>query len=344
MNFLNASFHIGRLFDINIRIHILFLIYIAWRLLGAGSGFLLAAIFMAVLFTIVLIHEFGHCFGARSVGGDARDILMWPLGGLAYAHAPMRPWPQFVTVAAGPLTNLIFCLISGSIILALTQEPAYLFYNPFQHASLGVFVETGWLVYLCIFYHFNFMLLSFNLLPIYPLDGGQLFQTLLWPFFGLRQATIVACYVGIIGCMALGVWGLQGGGQMLFFIAIFGGFTCFQRLKMVQYGMIQEDPAFTPYNSSARRGPGLWSRLKAAFRRRPRPSRPSGLESPNPNPGGWTAKMADQERLAAEVDRILKKVSEHGMRSLTYIERQTLERASRQRQQEEREFQRDTRL
>jgi hypothetical protein len=83
MNFLNASFQIGRLFDINIRIHILFLIYIAWRLLGAGSGFLLAAIFMAVLFTIVLIHEFGHCFGARSVGGDARDILMWPLGGLA---------------------------------------------------------------------------------------------------------------------------------------------------------------------------------------------------------------------------------------------------------------------
>ena len=344
MDFLNGSFRIGRLFGIDIRIHILFVFFIVWRLVGAGGNALAAALFLGVLFGIVLLHEFGHCFGARSVGGSAYNILMWPLGGLAYASAPMRPWPQFVTVACGPLVNLVFCVVSGTIVFALTHNPEYIFLNPFDGIILPRTLD--WLACTWVFYQVNLLLLAFNLLPIYPLDGGQLFQAIIWPYVGLQRATQIACYVGITGCILLGIWGMQGGGSMLFFIAIFGGFTCYQRLKMAQYGMIIEDDRFVRYDNSPRRE-GFWSRL---FKRRggknPRTpiEYPTSRTSPNPNPGGWEAKRTEQERLEADLDRILKKVSEHGIQSLSYVERQMLEQATRQRQSEERKFQRNSKL
>ena len=99
MNFLGGSIRLGRFFDITIRVHVLFFLLIGYWLL-TGRDWRVELAFCAMLFGTVLVHEFGHCFGARSVGGYAHDILMWPLGGLAYAHAPMRPWPQvyFITV------------------------------------------------------------------------------------------------------------------------------------------------------------------------------------------------------------------------------------------------------
>jgi hypothetical protein len=193
------------------------------------------------------------------------------------------------------------------------------------------------------------LLLAFNLLPVYPLDGGQLFQAVIWPFVGLQQATRIACYVGIAGCVLLGVWGLQGGGQMLLFIAIFGGFTCYQRLQMLRFGMIVEDDRFTTYGQTGRyaRRRSFWSRLFSRKRAPRRPEAPApyaaGRTSPNPNPGAWEARIAERDRVDAEVDRILQKVSEKGVHSLTYVERQTLERATRQRQDEERDVARRTR-
>lgn len=346
MNFLNGSFRIGQLFRINIRVHVLFLIYIAFRLITAGAHWQFYGMFLGMLFGIVLVHEFGHCLGARAVGGDARDILMWPLGGLAYAYAPMRPWPQFVTVACGPLVNLVFCLISGAVVVGYTGLWGLILLNPFEGIMLPR--DMNWLAGLWIFYQVNLMLLMFNLLPIYPLDGGQLFQAFIWPFVGLQRATLIACYVGIAGCVMLGMWGLRGGGQMLLFIAVFGGFTCYQRLRMVQYGMVVQDDSFTDsLGRPLRRGGTFWSRL---FKTRSgsRPSAP--VEYPvrrppaNPNPGAWEAKQSERQRLDAELDRILKKVSEQGVHSLSYVERQTLERATRERQAREREVQRQNRL
>ena len=68
---------------------------------------------MAILFVSVLLHEFGHCFGARIMGGRGEEILMWPLGGLAFADPPRRPWPQLVTTVGGPLVNVVICLVTG---------------------------------------------------------------------------------------------------------------------------------------------------------------------------------------------------------------------------------------
>lgn len=342
MNFLNASFRVGRFSGIDVRIHILFVIWAVWRMVDAGQQWPSQAWFMGLLFGIVLVHEFGHCFGARSVGGDARDILLWPLGGLAFAHAPMTPWAQFVTVACGPLVNVVFCLISGVILVALAGTIQVLSLSPFVAVNDALLPAYPWVGYVVLFYWVNYFLLALNLLPIYPLDGGQLFQCLIWPFVGLQRATQIACQVGIAGCVGFGVWGISGGGGgMLIFIAIFGGFTCYQRLQALKYGMIVDERIAT-YQAAGRyhRREGFWSRLFK--RRRARVNKPG--PPANPNPGGWEAKQEESRRLDEELDRILKKVSERGIQSLSYVERQTLEHATRERQKREREYQRGGRV
>jgi Zn-dependent protease len=69
-------------------------------------------------FVIVLLHEFGHCFGARFVGGEAKEILMWPLGGLAYVDVPHTPRANFIATAAGPAVNVGICLVC-TVVLAV---------------------------------------------------------------------------------------------------------------------------------------------------------------------------------------------------------------------------------
>lgn len=343
MGFLSGSFKIGRLFDINIRIHFLFVLYIAWRLLDSGGDWATMGLFMALLFGIVLVHEFGHCFGARAVGGDARDILMWPLGGLAFAHAPMRPWPQFVTVACGPLVNLIFCLISGTVIAAYLGSFDLLLINPF--GGLYIMPVDHWIIAVWIFYQVNLLLLAFNLLPIYPLDGGQLLHTILWPFLGLQQATVVASSLGLAGAILFMFWGLAGGGgNMLFFIAIFGGFTCWQRLQAARAGYLTEDSPYETYGPSYDPRP-WWQRIfRVGSGRRSRPGPRTPVEFPNPNPGGWAAKQATQRDEESELDRILKKVSDSGLQSLSYVERQRLERITRERKERDHAFERENKL
>ena len=105
--------------------------------------------------------------------------------------------------------------------------------------------------------------------------------------------------------------------------------------------MIIEDSAFTP-RYTRRPGGGFWSRLFKS--RRPRQFHDEPFQPANPNPGGWVAKQTEREQAQAELDRILKKVSEQGIQSLSYVERQTLEHITRQRQREDREFQRDSRV
>ncbi|MEW6249455.1 MAG: site-2 protease family protein [Planctomycetota bacterium] len=351
MNILDARFRIARLFGINISVHIIFVIYALFQLLQDGRGGLADnARWLGMLFGIILLHELGHCLGARAVGGRAEDILLWPLGGLAYAHAPMRPWPQFVTVAAGPAVNVVFCVLSALAILAASGGALLPGVNPlrpgFHYMGMLTTEPPPWFGYVVIFYRVNLWLLAFNLLPIYPLDGGQIFQTILWPFLGLRRAMVLACQVGLAGAVVLGIWALRdSGGGILFFIAIFGAITCWQQLQAARHGALVEDSPYYTYAASHDPRP-WWRRILHIGRHRPRRSQrgESIAPTPNPNPGGWEALQAEKARSEAELDRILKKVSEQGIHSLSYVERQRLEQITRDRRRQEREFQRDTRL
>ena len=347
MDFLGGSVRIGRWFDVEVRVHMLFFVFMAFQIITANDK-AWAVTFWTMLFGIVLVHEFGHCFGARSVGGSAHNILMWPLGGLAFASAPMRAWPQFVTVACGPLVNVAFCLVSGLILVVANGSFGAITFSPFRGPTIRF--AAAWHEYLFTFYFVNLWLLCFNLLPVYPLDGGQLFQTMMWPFIGLQKSMRLACQVGIGGAVVFGIYGIQNQRFMLVGIALFAGFTSYQRLKMLRFGMIQEDPAgpggydfsrgYTSFDASMDRRdkPGFWARIFG------RKKKPNAARPHNPNPGGWERKMEKEQHLEDDLDRILKKVSEQGIHSLTYVERQTLQRATKERKKREQDLGRTDRL
>lgn len=341
MNFLNSAFRIGRVFGITIRVHVLFLLWIGYTLFTTESPLHLELLFLGMLFGIVLVHEFGHCFGARAVGGYAHDILMWPLGGLAFAQARMEPWPQFVTVASGPLVNVIFCLGSAGVLIGSTGHLGIVSLNPFARPVFAYF-SAPWQIYLWQFYWLNLMLFCFNMLPVFPFDGGQLFRAIIWPFVGLHRATILAAQLGLVGAIALGLFGAMNKQYMLIAIAFFGGSTSLQHLQAARAGLANQEFLGADYILREKRGTrGLWSRLFGSRRRRV-DARP--VQRMNPNPGGWAAKQAERDRENAELDRILKKVSESGVQSLSYVERQTLERITRERRAEENQYQSENRL
>src|SRR5436190_5962154 len=111
----------GRLFGITIRVHILFpavALALILRLAFVSKiphVWVDLTLLVVILFLTVLLHELGHCFGARAVNGDAHEILMWPLGGLAYVDVPHTPRANFITVVCGPAVNLVLGL--GALLL-----------------------------------------------------------------------------------------------------------------------------------------------------------------------------------------------------------------------------------
>ena len=142
------------------------------------------------LFAIVLMHEFGHSLACRQVGGVADRIVLWPLGGVAYVSPPPRPGATLWSIAAGPLVNVILTpLLLGVFLMARASElradapDVYLFIRAICFINLGLMI--------------------FNLLPIFPLDGGQILRSLLWFAFGRARSLMIASIIGILGVIAL---------------------------------------------------------------------------------------------------------------------------------------------
>jgi Zn-dependent protease len=148
------------------------------------------------LFLIVMIHEFGHALACRQVGGTSNQIVLWPLGGVAYVNPPQRPGATLWSIAAGPLVNVALVPILYTLNL-LSQSQGWVETMP----NVYVFLQAV--------QYINAGLLIFNMLPIYPLDGGQILRALLWFVVGrarsLMAATIIG-FVGVAGLIGLAVW------------------------------------------------------------------------------------------------------------------------------------------
>jgi Zn-dependent protease/predicted RNA-binding Zn-ribbon protein involved in translation (DUF1610 family) len=142
------------------------------------------------LFLIVLIHEFGHALACRQVGGQANQIVLWPLGGVAYVAPPPRPGATLWSIAAGPLVNVALAPVF-SVLWWLGYSLGWAEATPNVYA----FVKA-----ICIM---NWALLIFNMLPIYPLDGGQILHSLLWFVLGRARSLMVTTIIGFIGVAAL---------------------------------------------------------------------------------------------------------------------------------------------
>ena len=309
-------------FAIRVRAHASLLLYVVFiLLLGFGSqyGFTLQdrVTAAAVVFLIVLLHEFGHCFAARWVGGEAHEILMHPLGGLAFPEPPRRPLPVFLTVAGGPAVNVVICLVCGAL---LWWKADWVPWNPFRFTAPAVMgLSSTWLdvlSYVLWVYQISYQLLIFNLLPIFPLDGGQMLQAILWPRLGYYRSMVFACTTGMVGSVLGAAVALAFGNLGLGILATMGFLSCLNLRRQVlaagPWGFSEED---SPVDYSAS--------LRTSTRAAKRQSRLSR----------WSAKRARQraEEEAAEqvkIDQILAKVSAQGMHSLTWLEKRALRKAT----------------
>src|SRR5260370_42036327 len=131
-NVMSWSLPLGRLFGITIRIHVLFPVVALGLILRAAfmkdappDTWIAATVLMGLLLVAVLLHEFGHCFGARLVDGDASEVLLWPLGGLASVDVPHTPKANFITAAAGPAVNLLLCIAAGIALVSCSLVPSF---------------------------------------------------------------------------------------------------------------------------------------------------------------------------------------------------------------------------
>ncbi|HUC84681.1 MAG TPA: site-2 protease family protein, partial [Candidatus Acidoferrales bacterium] len=170
------------------------------------------------LFLIVLIHEFGHQLACRSVGGQTHDIILWPLGGVAYVSPPQRPGAQLWSIAAGPLVNVVLV----PILWVLVVVGASLGWEDSNPNAYDLLRNIWWI---------NTGLLIFNLMPIYPLDGGQILRSLLWFPFGRANSLLAASIVGFIGVAGLILLAILGQSVWLGIMAAFILMNCWGGLR-----------------------------------------------------------------------------------------------------------------
>jgi len=320
-----GSVPLGTYFGIRVRVHAsLIVLILSTLLLDFTKGYALQSrvVSMAVLFVIILLHEFGHCFAARSVGGEANDILMWPLGGLASATPPRRPWPTFVTVAGGPLVNVIICLITGVWLFVATRGLVPL--NPFRPLPPPQFSHlTQVTFYVWWVFDMSYYLLLFNLMPIYPLDGGQMLQAILWPKLGYYRSMNFSCIAGMVGAVGAALFGIIVGTLFLILLAIFGFMQCYHRRLMLKEMGPEEWQDAVDYSASLHE-PHRGRRLsRRAIRRAQRLA-------------------AQEQNEQARIDAILEKVSARGMHSLTWWERRALRKATERQRQRDLELSRSS--
>lgn len=324
-SFFDLAFPLFTVSGIRVRIHIFFVLYIAFELIqsmdGSRQGLLFAAMRLATLFTLVLLHEFGHCIACRKVGGEANDILMWPLGGLASCSPPHDPRAAFITTAGGPGVNLLLMPVFGAALFLIgTPREIYLF-NPLSPYSglAGLSAPSNFLLYAKFFlfsaHVMNFYLFAFNVfLPMFPMDGGRLLQEILWFRVGYRRSMHLAVNIGLVLAVIVGFasFTLFRGDSTLLMIAIFCGFTCWQ--QRMNLAFLEPETFTSDYGYKSRPV-------------RPRDTGGGGVATrvrPGPTKADLKHKQEEQD-LQAEIDRILAKIATQGMASLTKKEKATLQ-------------------
>jgi Zn-dependent protease len=388
------SIPLFRAFGIQVKLHLTYILVtlaMLWQVYDTtgSKGHLaeFALIWVVMLFVVVLLHEFGHCFAARRVDGEAEEILMWPLGGLAFCAVPHTPRANLITTAGGPLVNVAICVICAGAVAAAGYLPPLniietrqLYHPELYNWQTGInsrpytdspYFETedgrhvaalkyvlekeregtpfpyvvpdpskpgglararmigdvypAWVLWTARLFWMSWMLLLFNLIPAFPLDGGRFLQEILWARSGdYRSATQVACWSGIITSLVFVFLSISLNTTMLFALGLFMIIASYQQLIMLDRSG-EEGGAFG-YDFSKGYGgfgpdedtPAVKPRRVGPFKRwvQARRARKLKLEVEQ--------RAADEARL----DELLDKIGRLGKESLTAEERRFMDRVS----------------
>ncbi len=219
-----GSIRLFQFAGVNVYLHWLWFVVAFYEINTRGkqySSLLWCVLEYLALFAIVLVHEFGHALACRQVGGKADQIVLWPLGGVAYVAPPPRPGAMLWSIAAGPLVN---------VVLAPVLILLWFLGNHWGWAELAP-NAFGWLQAVCVM---NLALLVFNLLPIYPLDGGQILHSLLWFVLGRARSLMVTAVVGFVGVAGLLVVAWRAQSWWMGIVCVFILLNCWRGLMQAR--------------------------------------------------------------------------------------------------------------
>lgn len=219
-----GSIHLFKLAGVDVYLHwwwFLVAVYEIQSRAGRYSSITWNVLEYLALFLIILTHEFGHAMACRQVGGRADRIVLWPLGGVAYVDAPQRPGATLWSIAAGPLVNVVLI----PILLGLTAFA--------RTSGWAVAMPDVYKLIRAIFY-IDVVLLIFNILPVYPLDGGQILRSLLWFVLGRARSLQVATILGLIGVVGFIGLAIYVHDAWLGLVAVYLLMNCWGGLKHAQ--------------------------------------------------------------------------------------------------------------
>jgi Zn-dependent protease len=198
-----------------------------------------AALEYCALFGVVLLHEFGHALACRQTGGQADTIVLWPLGGIAFVKPPARPGAYLWSIAAGPLVNVVLFPLFTLFAFLLIK-----LHWKTGHPDFYQFVLTVWFM--------NAVLLFFNLIPVYPLDGGQILRGLLWLKVGPIRSLKAASIIGFGGAILFALWAIASRSIWLGILAFFifaqaqAGWRAAQNLAIELEDAARREAAISP--------------------------------------------------------------------------------------------------
>lgn len=222
------SFKLGTVAGTEVRVHVTFFIllaFVALQGMGGGQGMagaLDAVLFVTAAFVCVLLHEFGHVTAARGFGIRTPDITLLPIGGVArLERMPEKPAQELVVAVCGPLVNVV---IAAGISLFLGLGIAW---NPGLFEAGGRFWEKLMV--------WNLMMVAFNMVPAFPMDGGRVLRALLGFVVDYERATRWAAALGQAIAVTAGLLMLLSGqaSPVLLLIAFFVFMAAGQEAAMI---------------------------------------------------------------------------------------------------------------
>ncbi len=210
------SIPLGRVFGIRIGIHITFFLIVAWAAWlgwdydGPMAG-LWAVAMILLLFGCVILHELGHSVVALRYGVEVSHITLLPIGGVAAMRSiPEAPRQELLIAIAGPLVNVIIL----AVLVPIKGFPGWL--------DAPIIPQSGPELVDAVI-RANMILIFFNLIPAFPMDGGRMLRAILAMIFSYPTATSWAAGIGRVMAVIFVLMGLQWNP----FLALIGVFIFF---------------------------------------------------------------------------------------------------------------------
>ena len=253
------SWKIARPFGIELNIHWTFWLLPLWVILTFKEPEFLPlwmhVLFIGPLFLCIVLHEYGHALMAKQFGIQTHSITLTPLGGIAQLERMSRePWEEFWIAVAGPAVNVVIAFVLG-VGLGV--------YEAFNLGFLGVL----WWRFLLIAFVANVVLVVFNMIPAFPMDGGRVLRALLAAALGPLRGTRVAVTIGTFFAILIGMVGwLKLDNPWMIFIGLFviwAGNQELQALEMEERHRHGLDDAGVPAEFAA--SPGTAPAMKVTI-------------------------------------------------------------------------------